>query len=103
MLVQHYSILNTLNGLHKLYPLGPQDVYLFKTAYTFDVSLSELFGWMWGGGALAILEPGGEKNPAALAAAIRRYGVTHINFVPPMLNALIHSLDDEGIQALQGL
>ncbi|WII35952.1 non-ribosomal peptide synthetase [Paenibacillus thiaminolyticus] len=103
VLVKHPSILNTLRGLHERYPMGPQDVYLFKTAYTFDVSLSELWGWMWGGGALAILEPGGEKNPAALAAAIQRYGVTHINFVPPMLSALIHGLDEEGIKALQGL
>ncbi|WCF06624.1 amino acid adenylation domain-containing protein [Paenibacillus thiaminolyticus] len=103
VLVKHPSILNTLRGLHERYPMGPQDVYLFKTAYTFDVSLSELWGWMWGGGALAILEPGGEKNPAALAAAVQRYGVTHINFVPPMLSALIHGLDEEGIKALQGL
>jgi len=38
------------------------DTYLLKPHIFFDVSVTELFGWLLEGGRLAILEPGGERT-----------------------------------------
>ncbi len=92
VMVEHRNAVNILDALQDMYPLEDDGVYLLKTNYTFDVSVSELFGWFFGTGSLALLEPGGEKEPAAMAEAIHRFHVTHINFVPSMLAVFVDTL-----------
>ncbi|MGD2093077.1 MAG: amino acid adenylation domain-containing protein, partial [Candidatus Aminicenantes bacterium] len=101
--IQQGSVLNILWALFKKYPLLKKDTYLFKTTYTFDVSVSELFGWYLGGGRLAILEPGGEKDPFTILDWIERVGVTHINFVPSMFGLFLEILDSRKVSQLSNL
>jgi non-ribosomal peptide synthetase component F len=87
VLVEHKPVINLLYALQKYYPFKESDTYLLKTSYLFDVSITELFGWILGGGRLSILEPGGEKDPKKILDAITTHRVTHINFVPSMFSA----------------
>ena len=103
VMVEHKSIVNTLNFLEEQYPLGEDDTYLFKTNYTFDVSVSEIFGWFWGGGRLAILPKGDEKDPYAIAAAVKAYNATHINFVPSMMSAFVSAIGNRARDLLDSL
>jgi len=89
--VTHKSIMNTLYFLEETYPVEPEDSYLFKTNYTFDVSLSELFGWFIGEGHLVVLPPGDEKSPHEIIDHLQRYSITHINFVPSVLNVFMQT------------
>jgi len=91
--VEHSSVVNILTALQREYPLGKLDTYLLKTSYMFDVSVTELFGWFPGGGRLAVLEKGGEKDPAVILAAVERHFITHINFVPSMFRAFAAELE----------
>jgi tyrocidine synthetase-3 len=102
VLVEHDSVVNVLFTLFEAYHFWEDDVYLFKTSYTFDVSVSEIFGWFLGGGKLAILERGGEKDARRILDTICREGVSHINFVPSMFNVLVESLEFESVN-LAGL
>ncbi|TCS93645.1 non-ribosomal peptide synthetase [Hazenella coriacea] len=95
VMVEHRSILNTLFFLESQYPVTNEDTYLLKTNYVFDVSLSELFGWFIGNGRLIILPPNGEKSPDLLIEYIKNYKVTHINFVPAMLNVFLNSAEND--------
>ncbi|SFS02400.1 hybrid non-ribosomal peptide synthetase/type I polyketide synthase [Anaeromicropila populeti] len=95
VMIENHSVVNTLMDLERRFPLMEQDVYLLKTAYTFDVSVTELFGWFMGEGALFILEQGGEKNPELIIDEIERNQVTHINFVPSMFRLFLDSLDNQ--------
>ena len=63
-------VINLLVSLQRKYPLEETDVYLLKTSFIFDVSVTELFGWFPGGGRLAILDPGAEIDPAAILDTI---------------------------------
>jgi amino acid adenylation domain-containing protein len=92
VMVQHGSVVNLLLALHLRYPLNSQDTYLLKTAYSFDVSVTELFGWFFQGGKLAILEPGGEKDPGKILTVIAKERITHINFVPSMFITFVEIL-----------
>ncbi|ADL52201.1 amino acid adenylation domain protein [Clostridium cellulovorans 743B] len=103
VLISHCSAVNILSSLQKRYPLNSDDTYLLKTAYTFDVSVAEIFGWYMDGGTLAILNQGYEKEPDKIIDAINKYNVTHINFVPSMFNLFTTLLDKETIESAKSL
>jgi amino acid adenylation domain-containing protein/non-ribosomal peptide synthase protein (TIGR01720 family) len=103
VMVEQRSVVNLLSALDKSYPLTAHDSYLLKTSYQFDVSVTELFGWFWQGGRLAVLEPGGEKDPAKILEIIQKEKVTHINFVPSMFKAFAAALETGNVGKLSGL
>jgi amino acid adenylation domain-containing protein len=103
VLVEHRSAVNILFTLNRLYPFANTDVFLLKTSYLFDVSVTELFGWFLEGGQLRILEHGGEKDPQQILDTIEKGAVTHINFVPSMFKAFLDLLNDSNIQKLYSL
>ncbi len=103
--LSHRSALNTLKFLENRFPLGPGQAVLMKTAYTFDVSAGELFGWFLGGGRGVVLENDLEKDPSAMADAIQRHNVTHLNVVPSALMSFLSAVAPQreqlaGIEAL---
>ncbi|GLI04627.1 hypothetical protein YDYSG_06570 [Paenibacillus tyrfis] len=104
VMVEHGSLVNTLAHLQRLFPLEQEDAYLLKTSFTFDVSMSELFGCFFTGGKLVILEPGAEKEPARIIETIRRHQVTHMNFAPSMLQSFMDVAESkDAAPALQSL
>jgi fengycin family lipopeptide synthetase D len=84
-MIEHHSVVNRTHWMQQQYPLAAGDVILQKTPYTFDVSVWELFWWSFAGAKVCMLVPGGEKDPAVIAAAIAQEQVTTIHFVPSML------------------
>ncbi|MCP4152798.1 MAG: AMP-binding protein, partial [bacterium] len=103
VLIEHTSVINILTALYYKYPFSETDTYLFKTPYVFDVSVSEIFGWILGGGRMALLEKDGEKDPLRILVAIEKYAVTHINFVPSMFSAFLGVLETGGTAGLSRL
>ncbi|MDQ1349715.1 MAG: polyketide synthase PksJ [Acidobacteriota bacterium] len=103
VIVEHYSTVNFLFALFRVYPIYPSGAYLLKTAFIFDVSVSELFGWIMGGSRVIVMEKRGENDPQAMVDAIEKHGVTHINFAPAMFNLFISKLDSRGVKQIAGL
>lgn len=102
-MIEHFSVVNILFALQREYPIIESDAYLLKTAYTFDVSVVELFGWFLGNGSLVVLEKGAEKNPRKILETIGKYQVTHLNFVPSMFSAFIECLSQDDISVINKL
>ncbi len=102
VVVEHKALMNTLEFLEAKYPLTAKTI-LLKTNFTFDVSGAELFGWLFDGGRLALLDKHAEKDPKKLIEAIDRFRVTHVNFVPSMLDAFLSGLEDHDIPILEQL
>jgi len=103
VMVEHKCVVNILSALQKEYPVLKTDSYLLKTAYTFDVSVVELFGWFFGEGKLVILEAGVEKEPLKILKAIKNDGITHMNFVPSMLSMFIGAASEENLDTADKL
>ncbi|MCG7215967.1 non-ribosomal peptide synthase/polyketide synthase [Paenibacillus mucilaginosus] len=104
VMIEHRSIVNRLHWMQKQYPLGPEDAILHKTPFTFDVSVWELFWWALGGARVVLLAPGEEKDPAAVAEAVRTGGITVMHFVPSMLQAFLnHAGTPGGTRGLSSL
>ncbi|MEW9702928.1 amino acid adenylation domain-containing protein, partial [Paenibacillus sp. SI8] len=89
VMIEHHSVINRILWMHERYPIGETDVILQKTAFTFDVSVWELFWWAMVGSSVCMLSVGGEKSPERMLATIERSGVTTMHFVPAMLHALL--------------
>ncbi|WP_347652348.1 amino acid adenylation domain-containing protein [Plantactinospora sp. B5E13] len=81
----HRAVLNRLRWGVSALGIGPDDVLLQKTPFSFDVSVPELFTPLLTGARLVLAEPGAHRDPARLAALIAGHGVTIVHFVPSML------------------
>jgi len=103
VMVEHQAVVNILYVLSREYPLLKKDTYLLKTSVLFDVSVTELLGWFWHGGRLAVLEKGGEIDPSLILDAIERYHVTHINFVPSLFAVFLDHLTPQNKSKLSTL
>ncbi|GAB3166434.1 hypothetical protein GCM10027059_25500 [Myceligenerans halotolerans] len=104
VVITHANIQNTALDLERRFPLEAQDVYLLKTAFTFDIFGTEVYGWLAGAGRLHILPPGHEGDVLAVIDAIRTAGVTHVNFTPTMLRLLLGAAEsDDRADALASL
>jgi amino acid adenylation domain-containing protein len=102
VLIEHGSLVNRLSWMQKQFPLTQSDVILQKTPYGFDVSVWELFLWVFSGASLHFLTPGAERDPSQIARAIGERKVTVLHFVPPMLGAFLEhvaSAEDSGTLA----
>ncbi|MGG1619718.1 condensation domain-containing protein, partial [Paenibacillus sp. NRS-1781] len=82
VMVEHHSVLNRILWMHDRYGLSAEDTILQKTAFTFDVSVWELFWWSMVGSKVSLLSVGGEKNPEDIVDTIARDGVSTMHFVP---------------------
>ncbi|MFC4604943.1 amino acid adenylation domain-containing protein, partial [Rhodococcus kronopolitis] len=83
--VSHGAIVNQMEWMQGEYLLDSSDVYLQKTATTFDVSLWGWFMPLRVGAQLVVATPDGHRDPGYVAEKIAEHGVTVTDFVPSML------------------
>ncbi|MBR4827562.1 MAG: amino acid adenylation domain-containing protein, partial [Oscillospiraceae bacterium] len=98
------GLINRITWMHGRYPLAEGDAILQKTTFSFDVSVWEIIWWGIVGARVVLLGVGQEKSPEDIRHAIGRYGVTHMHFVPSMLNMFLFDLETNGgIEELKSL
>ncbi len=103
VLLEHRAVLNTLSWMQRKFALTEDDVLLQITAFTFDVSVWELFWWSLVGAQLVMLPPGGERVPQEIIDAVYHYGVTNIHLIASMLNIFLDSIKGEDLIKLKSL
>ncbi|MGG4221689.1 AMP-binding protein, partial [Paenibacillus jamilae] len=101
VMVEHHSVLNRILWMHNRYGLSAADTILQKTAFTFDVSVWELFWWSMVGSKVSLLSVGGEKNPEEIVDTIARDGVSTMHFVPAMLHAFLEYVEQQPREVMQ--
>nr|WP_256666796.1 non-ribosomal peptide synthetase [Nocardia cyriacigeorgica] len=95
--VSHAAIVNQLNWMQAQYRLDGDDVYLQKTATTFDVSLWGYFLPLRVGASVVLATPDGHRDPGYLAETIGEYSVTVTDFVPSMLSVFAAHVESAGL------
>ncbi|ONM48517.1 non-ribosomal peptide synthetase [Nocardia donostiensis] len=90
--VSHAAINNQIAWMLSEYPLGRDDVYLQKTATTFDVSLWGYFMPLRAGAKLVVATHDGHRDPVYVAEMIVAHRVTVTDFVPSMLSVFAAQL-----------
>ena len=103
VMIEHRSVVNRLVWMQEKYPISENDVLMQKTNVTFDVSVWELFWWMFAGASVTLLKPGGEKDPDEIIKAVEKHNVTTIHFVPSLLGVFLNTLTEEKFKYLISL
>lgn len=99
-MLHHRGVRNRLLWGITNYHLGQGDVVLHKTPLTFDVSVWEIFAPLLSGACLLIAKAGGHQDPVYQLELMAREKVTHVDYVPTMLEAL---LEVKGLDACDSL
>src|SRR5690606_229559 len=87
--VPHAAVVNQIRWLCAHYGLGGDDVLLWRTPVTFDLSVWELFAAPACGATLVVAGPDDHRDPAAVARLIAEHRVTTVDFVPSLLAACL--------------
>ncbi|MBF6352929.1 non-ribosomal peptide synthase/polyketide synthase [Nocardia flavorosea] len=99
--VPHSAIANQVAWMLAQYPMDAGDVYLQKTATTFDVSLWGFFLPLAVGAHLVVATPDGHRDPAYLARVIAEQQVTVTDFVPSMLTVFAAHTEAGSLSSLE--
>uniref|UniRef100_UPI000AB44108 non-ribosomal peptide synthetase n=1 Tax=Nocardia fusca TaxID=941183 RepID=UPI000AB44108 len=91
VVVSHAAVRNQIAWIVGQYEFTGEDVVLFKTPATFDVSVWELFAPLTVGARMVVAEADGHRDPAYLSAVIAEQRVTATSFVPSMLSVFAES------------
>jgi amino acid adenylation domain-containing protein len=87
--LSHRALVNQLFWMQSRFPIGAQDSTLWKYSISFDTALLELFLPLCFGARLIIARAGGQYDPSYLLSLVEQHGVTLLDTVPAMLEALI--------------
>ncbi|MGN2635816.1 amino acid adenylation domain-containing protein [Nocardia takedensis] len=101
--VTHHAIVNQQLWMLDEYRLTAEDVYLQKTATTFDVSLWGYFLPLMVGAKLVVAAPDGHRDPLYVADMIERHAVTVTDFVPSMLTVFVAHATREQCASLRAV
>src|SRR5690606_17780392 len=101
--VTHHAIVNQQLWMLDEYRLTEDDVYLQKTATTFDVSLWGYFLPLMVGAELIVASPDGHRDPLYVADMIERHRVTVTDFVPSMLTVFVSHATPEQVRSLRAV
>ncbi|WP_394855224.1 amino acid adenylation domain-containing protein, partial [Rhodococcus aetherivorans] len=99
--VSHGAIANQMAWMEHEYRFTAADVYLQKTATTFDVSLWGFFLPLRAGATLVVATPDGHRDAEYVARTIARHGVTLTDFVPSMLTVFVSHADPQDLVSLR--
>jgi len=88
VMIEHRSVVSQLRWLASAYGLGPDKVVLQKTPMSFDAAQWEILAPACGA-TVVMGGPGVYRDPERLIETIRAHGVTAIQCVPTLLQALL--------------
>ncbi|MCA2208204.1 non-ribosomal peptide synthetase [Nocardia rosealba] len=99
--MSHAGVRNQVVWMIEQYRLGAGDVYLQKSAATFDLSVWGYFVPLAAGATLVLAAPDGHRDPLYLAELVARQRITVVDFVPSMLSMFAAHAEAEQLSSLR--
>ncbi|GAA4913135.1 amino acid adenylation domain-containing protein [Nonomuraea thailandensis] len=98
--VEHRAARTTLDDLDDRFPLGPDDRVLALSAYSFDLSVYDIFSVLGSGGAVVVPEAHRQRDPGHWLELMARHRVTVWNTAPALLEMLVEyaELEPEAVR-----
>lgn len=101
--ISHRNVVNMAIHTNERFQVGPDDRAIALTALNHDLSVYDIFGLLSAGGALVLPEAKRVKDPVHWAELIETEGVTLWNSVPPMMEMLVNTLEDQSPRQFEHL
>ncbi|HYO68160.1 MAG TPA: AMP-binding protein, partial [Archangium sp.] len=99
--VAHRAAVNHLHWRQRDFPMGPEDAFLQKASFSFDISVWEMFAPLLAGARLVLARPGGQRDPEYLVQLVMRHAITHLHFGPAPLSTFLQTPEVERCQSLR--
>ncbi|MBU5265933.1 non-ribosomal peptide synthetase [Virgibacillus proomii] len=94
VMIEQGSVVNLLYWFSIKFPMDEEDILLQRTSIAFDASVWELFGWIFSGSTLSLLDPLHEKNVEKIIEKIDEGRITIAQFVPSLLRSVIYFVQE---------
>jgi amino acid adenylation domain-containing protein len=91
VLVSHRGLSNHLASVVELYGLDEDDTIAFNAPLTFDVSIWQALTALTVGGRVHVMDDDTARDPFAMLDAVARHGVTVLQVVPGVLDAILNA------------
>ncbi len=101
VLVTRRGLANHLSVVVDLYGLGERDVMAFNAPLTFDVAIWQALTMLTAGGRVHVLDDDTARDPFAMLDSVARNGVTVLQIVPGVLDALLNACAADPAAAAQ--
>ncbi len=103
VMVSHRSVANVVADCNARFGIGPDDRFIAVSAFSFDLSVYDVFGALSAGGALVLPDAERATDPAHLLELCGRFGVTVWNSVPAMASLMQEQAEQSGGARLDAL
>ncbi|WP_172967584.1 AMP-binding protein, partial [Weizmannia acidilactici] len=100
VLVTQDNLRYILTNMNKYFPCNRGDKYILTTPYTFDVSITEIFGWIYGGGSLYVSSKVSSKALTELPKMVIDNNITHLALSPSILNMILSTCRYEYLEMM---
>jgi len=87
--IEHGAARTTLDDLAERFPLDGRDRVLALSAFSFDLSVYDIFSLLGSGGAVVLPDAGRQRDPGHWLELMARHGVTVWNTAPALLEMLV--------------
>ncbi|MFV4946839.1 AMP-binding protein, partial [Lactobacillus delbrueckii] len=92
-----------LEACQYIAPVSSRDCYLFSTRDTFDVSITEIFGFLYNGGSVCVYSAKNKDFYKEFPDLIEKFGITHVALSPSVLGLLLKLADQEDLRKIDKL
>lgn len=92
--LEQRGVINRLDWMWKEYGFSSEDIILQKTAFTFDVSVWEIFMPLCWGAKMVLCRKDDARSAERILSLITEQQITCLHFVPSMLNEFMTALFD---------
>jgi tyrocidine synthetase-3 len=100
VMIEHQSILNTLNWRKNYYYFNESNAVLQLPSYAFDSSVEDIFSILMVGGKLVLVNQNKRLDISHLKQLIREEKVNHILIVPQLYKEFLHEKTDDNLSSL---
>ncbi|RKS09343.1 amino acid adenylation domain-containing protein [Nocardiopsis sp. Huas11] len=87
--IEHRAARTTIDDLIDRFPVGPDDRMLALSAFSFDLSVHDVFGVMGTGAALVLPDAERQRDPGHWLELMARHRVTLWNTAPALMEMLV--------------
>lgn len=101
VVITHEAAVNTILEVNRRFGVSEADTVLGLSAYSFDLSVYDIFGVLGAGGKLVIPTEEERIDPIIWKSMISRYQVTLWNSVPALFNILLDSVSENNDLTLE--
>ncbi|MGH2507501.1 MAG: non-ribosomal peptide synthetase, partial [Ktedonobacteraceae bacterium] len=97
VMIDHRAAVNTIVDINERFQVDSQDRVLALSAFTFDLSVYDIFGLLAVGGTIVMLTGEAGRDPLAWLEILKKERITIWNTVPALLQILLEFAEEQAV------